>query len=62
MVAKLPVLKGKYILQVICVATLALVAELIRCDYGMQGILFIVAFISVKKRLSLLGKASFLLV
>ena len=32
------------ILQVICVATLALVAELIRCDYGMQGILFIVAF------------------
>ena len=32
------------ILQVICVATLALVAELIRCDYGMQGILFISAF------------------
>ena len=32
------------ILQVICVAVLALVAELIRCDYGMQGILFISAF------------------
>lgn len=32
------------ILQVICVAVLALVAELIRCDYGMQGILFIAAF------------------
>lgn len=32
------------ILQVICVAALALVAELIRCDYGMQGILFIAAF------------------
>lgn len=32
------------ILQVICVAVLALVAELIRCDYGMQGILYIAAF------------------
>ena len=32
------------ILQVICVAALALVAELIRCDYGMQGILFIAVF------------------
>lgn len=32
------------ILQVICVAALAFVAELIRCDYGMQGILFIAAF------------------
>lgn len=32
------------IFQVICVAALALVAELIHCDYGMQGILFIVAF------------------
>lgn len=32
------------ILQVICVAVLALVAELIRCDYGIQGILYIAAF------------------
>lgn len=32
------------IFQVICIAALALVAELIHCDYGMQGILFIVAF------------------
>ena len=32
------------VLQVISVAVLAMLAELIRCDYGMQGILFVAAF------------------
>lgn len=36
-------------LQVICIAMLALAAELIHCDYGMQGILFIVAFYICRK-------------
>ena len=32
------------LLQIISVAVMSAVAELCRCDYGMQGILFIVAF------------------
>lgn len=32
------------VLQVVCVVVFSLLAELIHCDYGMQGILFITAF------------------
>lgn len=37
------------ILQIVCIVALSLVAELICCDYGMQGILFIVAFYVCRK-------------
>ena len=35
---------GPVFLQVLSIALFALLAELIRCDYGMQGIFFIAAF------------------
>lgn len=32
------------VLQILCISAIAAIAELIRCDYGMEGILFIVVF------------------
>ena len=37
------------VLQILCVAGFALAAELIHCDYGMQGILYIAAFYICRK-------------
>lgn len=37
------------VLQIISVAVIATIAELIRCDYGMEGILYIAAFYVCRK-------------
>lgn len=37
------------VLQIISVAAIAAVAELIRCDYGMEGILYITGFYICRK-------------
>lgn len=37
------------VLQILCVSAIAAIAELIRCDYGMEGILFIVVFYLCRK-------------
>ena len=37
------------VLQIISIAAIAAVAELIRCDYGMEGILYIAAFYICRK-------------
>lgn len=40
---------SRTILQVFCIAAIAIVAEVIKCDYGKEGILFVVAFYICRK-------------